>query len=474
MTATGNHTQEKTTRSREWAIVAALTALAAAVRLIGLNQGLWYDEIFSLLRFFRAPLWTLVTGMPDPNHHPLYSLLGKLCLNALGDSEWALRLPSFIAGTASVPLLYFLGSRLINRAVGITASILLIVSFWPVWFSQDARGYALEIFFSIISWGMFLIVLRKWSLFYAAIYVVSTAAMVYSHLYSCFMPLGHLAAALFLTFFKKGLGVDQNETTAGKAALTAAASLALASALYLPMASDFLNFSRSEGQRTMGRAMDLSFLTSLLVNWSAGPGRTLLSIPALAAAAAGVVFTAKENREVLISWALPLSLGFAAPLITGTFTYHRFYCFAMPGFILFMALGLVRLAGKAKRPAPAMAAATALIVLTFLPSLYEYNKIGKQGLKRAAEWARTEAPDSRVLAMGLSGVVFRHYCPRAAPVYPRGPISRDVVRGAVVVITHPYSVGKENLALLSDNCREPMVIKSAGYEENEVRIYDCR
>ena len=56
-------------------ILVALIAAAAVLRAIGLNDGLWFDEIITLVLFVRPPLERIVTEYPNSNNHPLYSIL---------------------------------------------------------------------------------------------------------------------------------------------------------------------------------------------------------------------------------------------------------------------------------------------------------------------------------------------------------------------------------------------------------------
>ncbi len=57
--------------------------------------------------------------------------------------ELALRLPSALAGTLTIPAIYALGSELFSRRIGLIASLLFAVMPFAVWYSQEARVYAL-------------------------------------------------------------------------------------------------------------------------------------------------------------------------------------------------------------------------------------------------------------------------------------------------------------------------------------------
>src|SRR5690606_17702552 len=101
----------KTSEPRAWLLPAALTLLALAVRLPGIDGGLWADEIYSALYAFRTPFPESLAEFHGDNKHPFYSLLAHMSLSAFGESPWSLRLPALLFGVATVPMLFVLGRR---------------------------------------------------------------------------------------------------------------------------------------------------------------------------------------------------------------------------------------------------------------------------------------------------------------------------------------------------------------------------
>ena len=95
--------------------IAALTALALALRLVRLNNGLWIDEIYAVLYSFRPSMQQIVSAFPRDNHHPFYAVLAHLSVSAFGESAWTVRLPAAIFGAATIPTLYLLGTRVATR-----------------------------------------------------------------------------------------------------------------------------------------------------------------------------------------------------------------------------------------------------------------------------------------------------------------------------------------------------------------------
>jgi len=121
-----------------------LTLLAAAVRFYALDrQSLWFDEVCSWHSASYNSLSGLWQGDRAWNMYPPgYDFALKCAMLVFGDSEWALRLPSALAGTLSVPLIYILGTRLFSHREGLLTAVFLALSIFPIYFSQEARPSA--------------------------------------------------------------------------------------------------------------------------------------------------------------------------------------------------------------------------------------------------------------------------------------------------------------------------------------------
>src|SRR5262245_42330875 len=158
-----------------------ILGLATWVRLHDLGRlSLWLDEgittckmRFSLRELFQ---FTVVDNVP-----PLYYLV----LHALQfwlDSDFLLRLPSALIGVATIPVLYWTGALLFSRRMALLASLFLSMSTFHVWFSQEARSYALYCFLYALS----LLFLVRWRLSVGSrldgcLYVAASSLMLYSH-----------------------------------------------------------------------------------------------------------------------------------------------------------------------------------------------------------------------------------------------------------------------------------------------------
>ncbi|MCK5921411.1 MAG: glycosyltransferase family 39 protein, partial [Methylococcales bacterium] len=115
------------------------------------SKSLWFDEAFTAV-YSLNPIPTLLLrgGERPETHPPLYYIGIHYWIQAAGDSETALRLPSALASTVSLVLLYLLGRRLFNPKIGLMAMALLAVAPIDIWYAQEARMYAFMATFGLL------------------------------------------------------------------------------------------------------------------------------------------------------------------------------------------------------------------------------------------------------------------------------------------------------------------------------------
>jgi mannosyltransferase len=132
-------------RSRAFWVVAGLTALAAALRFATLGvQSYHHDEIVTASRILRDGFGHAMEAVGfSESAPPLYYALAWVWTQFTGTGEFGLRSLSALAGVATVPVAYLLGVELRGRRAGIAAAALVAVNPMLLWYSQEARGYAL-------------------------------------------------------------------------------------------------------------------------------------------------------------------------------------------------------------------------------------------------------------------------------------------------------------------------------------------
>jgi uncharacterized membrane protein len=161
----------------------ALAGVGLAFRLL-LVRGLWVDEAISVHQAhmpFGAMLADLRQG---DNHPPLFFVALWLTTRVFGFSQLAVHLPSIVAGTALVPAMFLTGRELFGRRTGLVAAALAAFAPLAIWYSQEARMYALFMLFAtLVVWAQ-VRALRSGRVRYWVAYTAFTIALIYTHWFS--------------------------------------------------------------------------------------------------------------------------------------------------------------------------------------------------------------------------------------------------------------------------------------------------
>jgi mannosyltransferase len=130
-----------------------LVVLAAALRFSTLGlQSLWFDEAFTPVHVFSTSLATTLSHVArTENTPPLWYVLEWAVIRVAGDGAIALRFLSALAGVAMVAVMWAVGQELAGRRAAILAAALTATNPLFVWYSQEARAYALFAFFVSLS-----------------------------------------------------------------------------------------------------------------------------------------------------------------------------------------------------------------------------------------------------------------------------------------------------------------------------------
>jgi 4-amino-4-deoxy-L-arabinose transferase-like glycosyltransferase len=192
----------------------ALTLLALAVRLHNLTyHSLWFDEAMSVhwARSSLPHILEVSMNLVEDRLPPLYYLSLHYWRLLVADGEVAVRLPSVLLGTLLIPVVYRLASDLFDRRVGSLAAALAVLNPFLVWYSQEARMYAMAVLLATLGTWFFLRATtfalsqkrNKGVVSYASIpywlaYGLCALAGLYTHLYIGFLLPAH-AIYLLLT-----------------------------------------------------------------------------------------------------------------------------------------------------------------------------------------------------------------------------------------------------------------------------------
>jgi mannosyltransferase len=214
-------------RPARWWPLAALTLLAAVLRLSTLDlQSLWYDEAFTPVHVLHSSLWaTLRSVARTENSPPLWYLLEWADSRVLGTGAVALRLPSALAGIATVPVAWAIGRELAGRRAALLCAAIVAVNPLFVWYSQEARVYALFVLTGAVAILCFLRAEREPTPRRMAAFALAGGCALVTHYFAVF-----LLAPMVLWLMREPLR--------RRRALPALAALVLVGLALLPLISE--------------------------------------------------------------------------------------------------------------------------------------------------------------------------------------------------------------------------------------------
>jgi hypothetical protein len=176
-------------------IVAVLTVVGVVFRVLVADQSIFADELSTYwisATHGLGGVLSLLYGTGRIAHAeitpPLYFVLAWLTTR-LGDSPELLRLPSLIAGTATIPIVYLLGLRTVGRRAALVATAVTALAPFAIYYSADARAYGVMMLAVLVSTVAMLQALDTGRAHWWGLYAISACVAFYSH-YTCAFVLG--------------------------------------------------------------------------------------------------------------------------------------------------------------------------------------------------------------------------------------------------------------------------------------------
>ena len=140
---------------REMLLLGGIIAAATVVRFATLgHQSYDHDEAVTAWRVLSGGLdGALHRVVSSERSPPLYYLLAWAWAQLFGTGEVGLRSLSALFGVLAVPAAYLAARDVASRRAGLIAAALVAFNPYLVWYSQEARSYALLVLF--VAWGLY-------------------------------------------------------------------------------------------------------------------------------------------------------------------------------------------------------------------------------------------------------------------------------------------------------------------------------
>jgi mannosyltransferase len=204
-------------------IICVLLFFGLILRLINLNQSLWLDEAVQAITS-RGPFFGVLPELTGDFHPPFYHFLMWGWVRIFGSSEISLRLPSVLFGVGTIYVVWLIAKNLFPNSKKFSifnfqfsipeiVSLFLTTAPFHIYYSQEARMYAMTAFFTSLSMYWFVRVIsnrqsvirkkpiaNRWLLVVG--YIISTTLLLYSDYYGFLILLAQVIIVL-LTNKKK-------------------------------------------------------------------------------------------------------------------------------------------------------------------------------------------------------------------------------------------------------------------------------
>ena len=174
-------------------VLVVIISLAAVVRIYNLgNKSLWLDEAFSVSSASGEDLLSVTRLVARKNvpHSPLYPWFLHCWMKFMaGRSEFLIRFPSALFGILTVSVIYAVATRLFDETTGLLSAMLLAVSPFHAYYSQEVRMYTLLGLATLLSTYCALRYLEHQEARLWIAFVLSSSLSLYVHPYAVFILL---------------------------------------------------------------------------------------------------------------------------------------------------------------------------------------------------------------------------------------------------------------------------------------------
>ncbi|MFN0009475.1 MAG: glycosyltransferase family 39 protein [Planctomycetota bacterium] len=344
-------------RLRDETALALIVLLGLALRVLGVGrESLWFDEAMTVTMARDSFGAVLDHVAAQESHPPLYFWLVWAWMELFGGAELPARSLSVVCGTLAIVPAHFIARRIFDRRVANLAALLVATAPILVYYSQEARPYAVFLLLCLATVALFVKAVQCGQAFAWWSLVACAALATLTHYYMAFTL---LALGGFALFFRRRYPLSLRRILAGLGVYALLVvpwftSDAFASQMRLSLfphhplaqkaAGDPLTFLRIMNVFDHG---SIPWRFAYAPIWTFLVGGLILALPA-SLALLRLFARGSERRErdgialVALLWLLPVALVLALGF-RGIKVEVRYIAFAAVPYYVLVALGVLRL-----------------------------------------------------------------------------------------------------------------------------------
>jgi mannosyltransferase len=429
---------------RSHRILLSILLLATVLRLWGLGtESLWLDEALTA-RHMGTSFVQLVHDFLGNTQTIIYYLFEKVWCTAFGYSETALRFPSVIYGVLTVWAVFLLAGQLFSQAAALWTAFLLAINPFAIFYSQDARPYAMFLLAAVFSLFFLLRFLRSPRKGAAWGYVISASIALYAHPVG---PLLLLVHGVTIMLFREKAEWWHLRQTMG---LMAAAVF-----LYLPqlalMWTAVINKIKGSGAASWIPEPVLQVLAETLRQYFMSPYLAGFAFVLLVTAMIVVVRRGGSDRRgfylcaMLFFASVPL-LWIVSYFLTPLYV-HRFTIPALAAVMLILGWGFAAMKWRWR-----LGVLSVYLLLSMQALFYYYTTTDKDPWRRTAQIVReiVRPGDAIIFNAPYTQIPFEYYFPVPPDVTVIAPLSAGEILAGLdtaprVVFVRAYPVSKQEV-----------------------------
>jgi len=384
----------------------ALFGLLLRLTCIDKPEGLWNDEYISWY-ISSKPLFSAFMNEAYQNcHMPFYYVYLKFWTFLFGDSDLCLRISSVIPGFLCIIVSFFAGKELKDDKSGLMSAILVAISGFMIYFSQEVRFYGLLTLFSFLLVLFFLKLLKNRSLFNYLVFFLANVLIILTHTIGFVFVFFNL---LFLFFYLKKQKLITNKPIILMSLGIILTILPFASFILKTMVSSYISQFWSDFSMTKLFFVFADYISPIQINLintpagiknllfhkgNASIGYWLFAVIPLIIASVSIIYSLfRKNVQIILiflSAFMTLFVTILASMTGKIVLITKYTCEIYPAFILIIAYGLTVLKPQFIKKI-FTSALIGLSLFYLLVSPYAPQKAGrKEGHKLPADLIKEE------------------------------------------------------------------------------------